>query len=79
MAKSILQITVTKSNAPKTKLGYWFYWNIYWRIWRIWRPKIMSKFYFVVSRIMLSVLPKEKREELLKETEDIEVHIINKT
>jgi hypothetical protein len=79
MAKEILQITISKHKAPTSKFGKWFYWKIWFRVWYIWKPKVMSKIYKALSTVMLSMLPKAKREEILKELGEIEVHIVNKT
>jgi len=73
--KEVLQITISKAKTPKTKLGKWWYWKVYWKIWKIWRPKLLAKFYGGLSMLMLSLLPKNKREEILKEYENIEIVI----
>jgi len=79
MAKEVLQITISERKAPKTKLGKWFYWKVWFQVWRIWRPKMLSKFYKAMSNLMLLPLSKEKRAEVLKEFEEIEVQIVNDT
>ena len=77
--KDTLQITISKVKSPKSKLGKWFYWNIYFTIWRIWKPKIMAKIYLALSNFFLMFIPKSKREKILKEFENIDVVIKNKT
>lgn len=77
--KEVLQITISKTKAPKTKLGKWFYWKVYFPIWRIWRPKMLSKIYWAISEGILKILPKSEREKLLKEFKEIDVVIKNKT
>ena len=79
MSKEILQITISKRKAPKTKFGRWFYWKVWFQVWSIWRPRVLAKFYGSLSNIFLSLIPKEKREEILEEFEEIEVHIVDET
>ena len=63
----ILQITISKREAPKTKLGRWFYWRVWFKIWGIWRPKFLSWFFGLF-------LSKETKRKLY---DDLEIHIIN--
>lgn len=78
MSKEILQITISSRKASKYKLIRWFQ-NQWFVVWNIWRPKMLSKFYWFMSEAMLRMLPKEKRDELLKEFDEIEVHIVDNT
>jgi hypothetical protein len=78
MGKDILQITLKERKEPKTLLGKWWNKHMYWK-WVIFWGKVKSKFYGGLSKFMLSLLPKEKREEILKEYEEVEVHIVNET
>ena len=79
MEKEVLQITFTTRKAPKTKFGRWLYWKVWFQFWHIWRPRQLSKFYGALSTLFLSFLPKEKREEILKEFDEIEIQFIDKT
>lgn len=79
MAKEILQITISERKAPNSRFGKWFYWKIWFQFWGIWKPKMLSRFYKTMSNLMLLPLSKEKRAELLKEFEEIEVQIVNDT
>ena len=79
MAKEVLQITISERKAPKTKFGRWLYWKVWFQVWSIWRPKVMSKIFKALSNLMLLPLSKEKRAELNKEFEEIEVQIVNET
>ena len=79
MSKDILQITISERKSPKTKFGKWFYNKIWFPLWSIWRPRMLAKFYKGMSDFMLMFLPKQKREEFLKEFEDVEVQIVNET
>ena len=73
--KESLQITISKAKTPKTKLGKWLYWKIYWKIFKIWKPRILAKIYGALALVALSLLPKSEREKLLKEFENINVII----
>jgi len=81
MTKEILQITLSKQKAPKTKLGKWFYWKIYFKVWKIWKPRLMSKFYHGLYVFFMWLTPKETRKKIEKELEEelgeVEVHIID--
>lgn len=79
MEKEVLQITLSKSKAPTSKLGKWWYWKIYFPIWNIWRPKMMAKVYMGLSNFILMLIPKSEREKILKEFEEIEVVIKDET
>jgi hypothetical protein len=82
MVQEYLQITIRKHRKPKTKLGYWWYWKIWFPVWYIWRPKVLSKFYYgmsVLFRLILRTLSKSKYEEFVKETEEFDVLIKNMT
>ena len=68
--KEILQITFTNRKLSKTKFGKWVYWNIWFQVWDIWRPKMLSKFCYMI----LSILSKDKENY-----GDIKIHIIDKT
>jgi hypothetical protein len=73
MNKQILQVTIFKGKNPKTKLGKWIYWKVYFTIFRIWKPLIIGKFYMILSTIFLALLPKTKRDEILKEFIDVKI------
>jgi len=75
--KESLVITFSKRKLPKTKFGKWFFWKIYFKIWCIWRPLMISKICWALSELILKMLPKKQREELLKEYEEIDVIIKN--
>lgn len=75
MSKEVLQITISKSKIPTSKIGKWFYWNVYFIPFKIWRPKLMSKIYLGLSNICLAILPKAEREKILKEFEEVTVII----
>ena len=79
MAKEILQITIKQTRKIKTKFGRWWHRNVYWKIWVLAGGSFKAWFYQGVSNFMLSLLPKEKREEILKEYEEIEIHIVDET
>jgi len=79
MPKEILQITLTKQKTPKSKLGKWLFWKIYFPVWKVWRPKMLAKFYWFMSNLMLFLIPKKERDALLKEFEEIEVHVKDET
>jgi hypothetical protein len=79
MSKEVLQITFKKAKVPDSKLGKWFYWKIYWKVWQIWRPKMLAKFYGALSNFIFALMPKAEREKILKEFENIEVHIKDET
>ena len=76
MAKEILQITIEEHKEPKSKLGKWFYWKIWYKIWYIYRVRLKSWFYGGVSNMMLKMMPEAKREELLKELFDKDSPIV---
>ena len=76
MGKEVLQITITKRRLSKYKLLRWFQ-HKWFIVWSIWRPKVTSKFCWYVSQGILKILPEHEREKLLKEFEEIEVHIID--
>jgi hypothetical protein len=77
--KEVLQITITRGKQPKTQIGKWLFWKIYWPIWKIQRPKLLSKFYYGLSNFILYLLPKKEREKQLKEFEDFDIVIRDKT
>ena len=79
MGKEVLQITIKEPRQIKTKFGRWWHHNIYWKIWVIGFGKIKAAFYMGMSNFFLSLLPKHKREEILNEFNDIEVHIVNES
>lgn len=78
MSKDVLQITLSERRVPKSRWGKWLYWNIWFQFWSIWMVKLKSKFFGTISKFMLSLMSKEKREEVLKEYEEVEVQILNK-
>ena len=77
MSKEVLQITLTKAKVPKSKIGKWLYWSVYFTVWKIWRPKILAKIYWWLSELFLRMISKSEREKLIKETEDFDVVIKN--
>jgi len=77
--KEVLQITLTKTKVPKSKIGKWFYWEIYWTVWKVWRPKIMAKIYLALSNFFLMLIPKSEREKVLREFEDVTIVIKDET
>jgi hypothetical protein len=79
MSKDVLQITISKTKVPKTKLGKWFYWNIYFQVWRVWRPKLMAKIYWALSEFIFCMLPKSEQQKMLKEFDEVKVVIKNET
>lgn len=78
MPKEILQITISKRKTSKYKLIRWFQ-NQWFVVWEIWRPKLVSKVCGFMADLMLKMLPKEERDKLLKEFDEIEVHIVDNT
>lgn len=58
-----LQITITKAKTPKTRLGKWWYWNVYWTVWKIWRPKFNSWFFGGLANLFDRILPEEYKED----------------
>lgn len=79
MKNEYLQITIRKHRKPKTKLGYWWSWKIWFPVWYIWRPMILSKFYWLMSKFFALFIPKSMREEIEKECEEFDVLIENMT
>lgn len=77
MAKEVLQITITNRKLSKNKIIRWFQYQ-WFIIWGIWKPKVVSKICWYISEGILKILPKEEREKLRKEYEEIEVHIVDK-
>ena len=73
--KEVLQITLTNVKTPKSKLGKWLYWKIYWPIFKVWKPRMLAKFYGALAIVALSLMPKAEREKALKEFENIKVQI----
>ena len=73
--KEVLQITLTNAKTPKSKLGKWLYWKIYWPIFKVWKPRMLAKIYGALAIVALSFLPKQEREKLLKEFQNINVTI----
>jgi len=73
--KEVLQITISKAKTPKSKLGKWWYWKIYWPIFKIWKPRMLAKIYGALAIVALSFLSKEERIKALKEFENINVTI----
>jgi len=73
--KEYLQVTISKRKGPRTKIGRWLFWRIYWPVWKVWRPNVLSKIFFAISQFFLLLLPKEEREKLKKEYEEIDVVI----
>ena len=78
MAKEVLQITFKERKEPKTLLGKWWDKHMYWK-WVIFWGKVKAKFFGTLSHVMLSLLPKAKREEIEKEFEEVEVRFVNET
>ena len=77
MSKDVLQITISGRKVPKSRWGKWLYWNIWFQFTSIWLVKLKSKFFGTLSNMMLSLMPKAKREEVLEEYKEIEVQIVN--
>jgi hypothetical protein len=78
MAKEVLQITITTRKASKNKIIRWFQ-HLWFNIWHIYKPKILSKVCWFLSELILKILPKEEREKLRKEYNEIDMVIIDKT
>ena len=73
MERQVLQITIKKVKAPKTRFGKWFYWKVYFPFWRIWRPKMLSKVFKFLAEITFSMLPKSEQKRILEESNDFDV------
>jgi len=76
MSKEVLQITISKRKTSKYKVIRWFQYK-WFVVWRIWRPKVLSKVCWFLSEMILKMMPQKEREKLLKEFEEIEIHIVN--
>ena len=76
--KEVLQITITSRKASKNKIIRWLQWR-WFDFWHIFRPKVLSKIYWFLSEMFIRMLPKKQREELRKEYDEIDIHIIDKT
>ena len=70
MKKDIIQIEFNKRKPAKTKLGRWFYWEIWFTFWFIWRLRVLSKFYYFMYKIMYVITQKsnDNMSEIIKET-----------
>lgn len=80
MNNKTLQITITKVKLPKSRMLRYLYLKVWFPIWNIWRPKMLAKFYFFLSMCLLALLPKEKRDLLVKEmNEEIDIIIKDET
>jgi len=77
MSKEVLQITISKTKLPKSKLGKWLYWNLYWRVWKIWRPKFLAWFFKGLADFIYWCAPKSIKEKWDKEWDE-EIKIVVK-
>lgn len=75
MSKEVLQITISKRKAPKTKLGRFLYNKIWFPFWYIWRNKVLALFYGAIADFIYWLAPKHIQEQWDKEFEEIDMII----
>lgn len=78
MDKEVLQITIEPRKQPKTKFGRWWEDKISYPFYSF-KLKFKAWFFGGVYNFMLALMPKEKREKIKQEDQEIMLQIVNES
>ena len=79
MSNEVLQITIQPPKKFKTSFGRWWYKKVWFTVRHIWISKFKTWFYGGIYKMILAILPKENRERLRAEYNNVEIQIVDES